>query len=483
MNYRAMAYYLGIVLEFEALLMLAPLLVALFCGEYMAAWGFFAAIALLVVTGMLLTAAKGKREDIYAREGLLVVAASWLGVSLFGALPYHISGAVPSFTDCLFESVSAFSTTAATIIDQVEALPRSLLVWRGLSLWVGGVGVLVFLMALAPIFLRQNAVHLLRAEMPGHAPGRVVPRLRESARILSGIYLGLTALQTALLLLGGMPLFDSILNAMGTAATGGFPLHSGSIAAYGSTYAEAVTAVFMVLSGLNFNIHYYLLIRNFSAAARSEEARAYLGVIAAATAVVGLDLWGKVFATPGGALRSAFFHVTSIATTTGFYTMSLRDWPQLSQTILLLLMFVGACSGSTGGGIKVSRVLILFKEAGQVLFRMLHPQSTRIVKLDGKRTEREAVHEINVYFFTLIAVWSASLLLVLLDNVGWADGIFAVSSCLNNIGAGFGIITETGSYAHFPALSKLVLALDMLLGRLELFPLLILLSPRTWRRA
>lgn len=482
MNYRAVANYVALVLKLEATLMIIPMLISYYHEEHMGAWGFFASMVLLYFVSLCLDAVRIRNPNIYARDGMFVVAICWILVSVFGALPFWLSGAIPSFVDCLFESISGFSTTAASILTDVETLPLGLLFWRGFSLWIGGMGVLVLLMALMPMVSGGRSVHVFKAEIPGHAPGKLVPRLRQSSGILYAIYGGLTLLQVILLLCGGMPLFDSIFNAMVTTATGGFSITNASIAAYGSLYVEVVVIVFMVLSGVNYNIYYFLFTRNYQGIYRSGELKVYLGLFFIASLLVGGNLYLNFYHSLGASLREAFFHVGSILTTTGFTLSDTSVWPQFSKGILFVLMFLGACSGSTGGGVKISRVIIMWREVQHMLFRISHPKTVGSVKLDRKVVNPEVAYAVNIYVLLLLSIFCLSVLLVSFDNFDFETTLTAVAACLNNIGAGFGMVTH-GSYAHFSAVSKLVLCLDMLLGRLEIFPIMLLFFPSTWKRA
>lgn len=485
MNYRLLSKYVAIVMQSQAAFMTIPLLYSVFLRAWPAVEGFAGTIILLVVVSLILRGA-GSRERgiIYIKEGFALVAVCWIVVSLFGALPFWISREIPDFIDALFESVSGFTTTGATILSNVEGLSDGMLLWRSLTHWIGGVGVLVFILALVPALTGgdERSVNVLRAELSGPAPGKLVPKLGQSAKILIGIYVSLTALQVVFLMFGGMPLLDSISTAFSTAATGGFAVKNASMAAYDSAYLYIVVGVFMLLFGISFNIYYFLMIRNIKGVVKNEELRVYLIVIAASTIVIALDLYHKFYQNFSESLLQSFFQVSSIITTTGFASTNYDLWPTLSKTILLILMLLGACSGSTGGGIKISRLIILVKEAKRILFRIGHPRAVEVVKLDGKKVDRSTVHAVSAFFSTYVMIYFVSFLLVAFDNQGMDATITSVLACITNVGPGFGDVGPLGNFSHFSIHSKIVLSLDMLLGRLEIYPILLLLSPRSWRK-
>ena len=407
-----------------------------------------------------------------------ISALSWVVMSLVGALPFVFAGAIPSYIDAVFETVSGFTTTGASILTDVEGMSRGLLFWRSFTHWVGGMGVLVFLLAIVPL-AGGRSVHIMRAESPGPVVGKLVPKVRDTAMILYGIYITMTVVLIALLLLGGMPLYDSAVHAFGTAGTGGFGIWGDSIAHYDSAYIDVVLSIGMVLFGVNFNIYYLLLMGKVKSILRSEELRWYLGIIAGATLLIAwntLSRWGGILQS----LRYAFFQVASVITTTGFATADFNLWPELSRMLLLVLMLVGACAGSTGGGMKVSRLIIMLKSAKREISRMLHPRSVYTLQFEGKPLEDQTIHNVFTYFFILVFLVIASVLLVSLDNMDFDSTFSAVLACINNIGPGLGIVGPMGSYAALSPLSKLVLILDMLLGRLEIFPMLMLFAPSVW---
>ncbi len=477
MNYGMIVYILGTILKAEAILMSLPALVAFLCGEGDLV-PMLAAILIASGAGLLFTFKKPKNTVIYAKEGFVVTALSWVVMSLVGALPFVFAGAIPSYIDAVFETVSGFTTTGASILTDVEGMSRGLLFWRSFTHWVGGMGVLVFLLAIVPL-AGGRSVHIMRAESPGPVVGKLVPKVRDTAMILYGIYITMTVVLIALLLLGGMPLYDSAVHAFGTAGTGGFGIWGDSIAHYDSAYIDVVLSIGMVLFGVNFNIYYLLLMGKVKSILRSEELRWYLGIIAGATLLIAwntLSRWGGILQS----LRYASFQVASVITTTGFATADFNLWPELSRMLLLVLMLVGACAGSTGGGMKVSRLIIMLKSAKREISRMLHPRSVYTLQFEGKPLEDQTIHNVFTYFFILVFLVIASVLLVSLDNMDFDSTFSAVLACINNIGPGLGIVGPMGSYAALSPLSKLVLILDMLLGRLEIFPMLMLFAPSVW---
>ncbi len=477
MNYGMIVYILGTILKAEAILMSLPALVAFLCGEGDLV-PMLAAILIASGAGLLFTFKKPKNTVIYAKEGFVVTALSWVVMSLVGALPFVFAGAIPSYIDAVFETVSGFTTTGASILTDVEGMSRGLLFWRSFTHWGGGMGVLVFLLAIVPL-AGGRSVHIMRAESPGPVVGKLVPKVRDTAMILYGIYITMTVVLIALLLLGGMPLYDSAVHAFGTAGTGGFGIWGDSIAHYDSAYIDVVLSIGMVLFGVNFNIYYLLLMGKVKSILRSEELRWYLGIIAGATLLIAwntLSRWGGILQS----LRYAFFQVASVITTTGFATADFNLWPELSRMLLLVLMLVGACAGSTGGGMKVSRLIIMLKSAKREISRMLHPRSVYTLQFEGKPLEDQTIHNVFTYFFILVFLVIASVLLVSLDNMDFDSTFSAVLACINNIGPGLGIVGPMGSYAALSPLSKLVLILDMLLGRLEIFPMLMLFAPSVW---
>lgn len=479
MNYRIIVYLSGVILLIEAAFMLLPLLIAWIYGESSGIC-FLITMAAAGLLGFVMTRRKPAKRTMYAREGYVITALAWIVISLIGAAPFTLSGQIPSYLDAVFETVSGFTTTGASILTDVEALDRCMLFWRSFSHWLGGMGILVFMLALVNLGGGQSN-HLLRAESPGPTVSKMVPNMRKSSTILYSIYMAMTVLELLLLLVGGMPLFDSLCTAFGTAGTGGFGVKAASIGYYDSYYLQGVIAVFMVLFGVNFNVYFLLLLGKLTAAWRNTEVRAYLAIIAASTLVITLNVL-NLFSSVFEAFHHAFFSVASVITTTGFSTVDFNQWPELSRLILVLLMIVGACAGSTGGGVKVSRLVILVKALTSEVRKLLHPRSVKILTMDGKQISRETVQDVQSYMVLYAIITVASMLLVSLDNLDLVTTVTAVEATLNNIGPGLGLVGPTGSFAVFSPLSKIVLTLDMLFGRLELFPMLILLTPSTWRK-
>jgi len=483
MNYRAVLRYLGQVLMIEGLFLIPALLVCVIYGEYPEAKAFLLTIIAALFTGYLLSRIQ-IRDSIYAREGFVIVALSWIAMSFFGGLPFYFSGAIPSLVDCWFESVSGFTTTGASILTEVEGMAYGLLYWRSFTHWLGGMGVLVFLLAIVPMARgKGDTLFLMRAESPGPAVGKMTPTIRQTSRALYKIYVVMTIIEVVLLLLGGMPLFDAVVNSLGTAGTGGFAIKNASIAAYPSAYLQGVIAVFMALFGVNFSIYYLLLTKNFRAAFKNEELRAYLGLMLAATLVIGFNILPQYRAAGSGrAFLDSFFQVSTVMTTTGYATADFNLWPQLSRLILVLLMFIGASAGSTGGGMKVSRVLILGRLLKREMATMLRPRSVQIARMDGKTLEEDTIRGTSAFLVAYCGICLASMLLVSLDNFSMETTVTSVVACLNNIGPGLDMVGPTGNYSQFSVFSKLVLSLDMLLGRLELFPMMMLCAPRVWKK-
>lgn len=477
MNTSIIRYILGHVLRIEALLLLLPCLIAVYFHESQG-WYYLFTAALCVVLGMLMTWKKPKSSIFYLKEGCIATAMSWIFLSVFGCLPFCISGEIPSFTNALFETISGFTTTGASILEDVEALSHCALFWRSFTHWIGGMGVLVFLLAIIPMSGGSN-INLMRAESPGPSVGKLVPKIGATARILYGIYFGLTLLQLLLLYLNGMPLFDAVTTSIGTAGTGGFGIRGDSIAGYSDTLQWIVT-VFMILFGINFNFYYYLLFRQFRKALGMQEVRAYLLIILASVAFITMNirhLAGGLFR----ALTQAAFQVASIITTTGFATTDFNQWPEASKTILVMLMFVGACAGSTGGGIKVSRFLISIQSVLSELHSYIHPKAITTVKMDKKPIDREVVRATNVYFITFLLVFATSVFVISLEGHDLITNFTAVAATINNIGPGLSQVGPAANFNFFSHFSKYVLMFDMLAGRLEFFPLLILLHPTVWK--
>lgn len=477
MNRRMILYILGYVLKIEAALLLFPCLVAVIYHEKQG-YSFLITALLCAILGFAATWKKPKSSVFYLKEGCIITSFSWIFMSIFGALPFVLSQEIPSFTDALFETISGFTTTGASILSNVEGLAYCSIFWRSFTHWVGGMGVLVFLLALIPL-AGGSHMNIMRAESPGPSVGKLVPKVHQTARLLYIIYFALTIVQIVLLLLGGMPLFDSIATAFGTAGTGGFGIKNDSMMSY-SPYIQWVTTIFMILFGVNFNAYYLLLYKKFKKAISMEEVKAYFLIIGAAILFISADIL-KNCASIFEALRHAAFQVASIITTTGFSTADFDLWSTSSKIVLILLMFVGACAGSTGGGIKVSRFLIAFKTMGKELNSYLHPKQIQKIKMDGKPVEPEVLRSVNVYFVTYILLFAISVFLVSLENQDLVTSFTAVAATFNNIGPGLALVGPTQNFGILSGFSKYVLMFDMLAGRLELFPLLILFLPTIWK--
>lgn len=460
--------------------MLLPAAVSLIYLEYNCLWGFLISAALAFVIGSILAlVCRPKNQVIYAKEGLAIVAIVWLCMSAIGALPFVISGEIPHFADAFFETVSGFTTTGASILTDVESMSHGLLFWRSFTHWVGGMGVLVFVMALIPN-LSDRSIHIMRAEMPGPIVGKLVPKVKDTAKILYLIYIVMTAVEVVFLLAGGMPLFDSLLHAFGTAGTGGFGIKADSIASY-SPYLQWVIAIFMLIFGINFNLFYLALIRRFRSVFRSTELWAYLGIVAVSIAVITANIL-SLCSSFSEALRLSAFQVSSIITTTGYATTNFDLWPGLSKTVLFILMFIGGCAGSTAGGIKVSRIVMMVKLVFNELRFMVRPRSVNTVHFEGKTVDEQTQRSVANYFLIYILCYFAIFILICFEPFGFESNFTAVAACFNNVGPGFGVVGPAGSFADYSAFSKVVLSFAMLLGRLEIFPLIIALTPRTWMR-
>ncbi len=478
MNYRIVCNILGKVLLAEALLLLLPTGAALIYHE--SALPFLYTILPLLALGGGLNLIKPRSGDFFAREGFVTVGLSWISMSAFGALPFVFSGDIPHYIDALFETISGFTTTGASILENVELMGRGCAFWRLFTHWVGGMGVLVFIAAILPIS-GDHYIHIMRAEVPGPEVSKLVPRARKTARILYMIYFILTAMETVLLLFGGMSLYEAMLHAFATAGTGGFSTRAASVGAFNSTYIDVVIATFMMLFGCNFNLYYLILMGQGLAVFKSEELRVYLGIIAVSVLVIAGNIASKVGGFALG-LRYAYFQVTTIISTTGFSTADFNLWPELSRWILVLLMFVGGCAGSTGGGLKVSRIIILFKSYLHELKQLILPTRVKRIWFEGKAVSDQTVHSVLVFFQVYLFITFLSVLVLTLDGRDLVTNFTASLACISNIGPGLGAVGPNGNYAFFSDLSKLVLSLEMLLGRLEIFPVLFLFAPSVWKR-
>ena len=479
MNYGMIVYMLGWICLFEAMFMALPLMVAVIYQEP-AGWAYLMVLVLCAVLGLLLTRRKVKNRKIYGRDGLVIVAFCWIVLSIFGTAPFVISGDIPSFTDALFETISGFTTTGSSILNDVEALSRANLFWRSFTHWIGGMGVLVFILALLPIKAGGAGMYIMRAESPGPRVRKLVPKIKTTAMILYAIYFGMTVLQIILMLLAGTPLFDAMVLSFGSAGTGGFAIKNDGLASY-TNLQQAIVTVAMILFGVNFNFYYLLLRRKPRQALACTEVWAYLGIIAASILVITIQVLPG-FETVYQAFHHTAFQVSSIITTTGYSTADFNEWNALSKTILVLIMFVGACAGSTGGGIKVSRIIILLKGVRKEVMRVCHPRSIKKVKMDGHSLEHEAVHSVYAFVIIYICIFVVSLLVITLDEKDLVTNFTAVAATINNIGPGLNIVGPAGNFSSFSDLSKFVLMFDMLAGRLELLPLLVLFVPSTWKK-
>lgn len=480
MNRRMILYVLCILLRLEAVCMLPALLIAVGLGERSSTWGFFATMLSCGIASLLTDLRPPRTQTLASRDGFMTVAISWLVASLFGSLPFYFSGAIPSFTDCIFETVSGFTTTGASILADIESLPKSLLYWRSFTHWLGGMGVLVLLLAILPTSRKAGGMHILRAESPGPQVDKLVPRLGASAQILYFIYMALTGLEVVLLLVGGMSVFESFTISFGTAGTGGFAVLNDSMASY-SPYLQNVVTVFMLIFGVNFNIFYLLIMREYYKVLHSTEIWVYLGLFAASVALIAINVCPQ-FHTAGETVQQVAFQVASVMTTTGFATVDFNLWPQFSKMILLLMMICGASAGSTGGGIKTARLIIMVKSFRRDLMRIIRPRSVVLVRMDGHVLEEDTIRATQGFIATYVLIGAVSALLVSINNFSFETTVTSVIACLNNIGPGLDMVGPTGNYAAFSIFSKWVLTADMLIGRLELFPILMLLFPSAYRR-
>ncbi len=484
MNFSIIKRTIGFLLFFEAIFFIVPLITA-FIYQEEAAFAFLISIAICLGVGGLCLIGKPKDKSLYAKEGFVIVALSWVVMSLFGALPFTISGEIPSYVDALFETVSGFTTTGATILptgEAVAALPKSLLMWRSFTHWIGGMGVLVFIMAFLPLSGAQN-MHMMKAESPGPTVGKLVPKVRQTAKILYTIYGAMTLIELIFLLLGGMPLFDAVTAAFATAGTGGFSIKADGMAGY-SSYIQIVITVFMLLFSINFN-SYYLMGRRRWREAFNTEVKAFLIIVGSAITLITLNLVIESSVADGEfweTLKHAAFSVSSIISTTGFSTENFDLWPAFSRTILVLLMFIGACAGSTGGGIKVSRIVMLSKGASHEVSRVLHPKKIKKITMDKRVVEHDVVRSLNAYIIAYILIFIVSVLLISVDGYDLVTNFTSVAATINNVGPGLGVVGPAGSFAPFSDFSKLVYIFNMLVGRLEVFPMLVLFAPATWRK-
>ncbi len=481
MNYGIVRYVIGWLMVVEGAFMLLPSLTSLIYSEGTDALIFLACALVCAAIGALLVMKKPRKTTFYAREGFVMTALSWIVLSLIGTIPFVVSGAIPSFVDALFETVSGFTTTGASILTNVEALPHGMLFWRSFTHWIGGMGVLVFMLAILPM-AGGHSMYLMKAESTGPNVSKLVPNLRKTALFLYGIYSALTVFQFILLVtVGQMPLFDAICMAFGTAGTGGFGVLNDSIASY-TVAAQLIITIFMFLFGVNFNFYFLALHKRFKTAFLMEEVRWYLILYVGVSLLISANLW----LTNGGSipmtLHTVFFQTASVMTTTGFATTDFALWPAVSQVLMVLLMCIGACAGSTGGGLKVSRLLLLGKSVKKELSHMIHPRNVKVVKMDGKAVERDILGVLCVYLFCYVAILLVSTVLLALDGFDFTTNFTASIATFNNIGPGLSTIGPTGNFAAFSPLSKIVCVFNMLAGRLEIFPMLLLFAPGTWKK-
>lgn len=479
MNYGSIRYIIGWILKVEAALMTLPMIVSVVYREKTGVYFVMAAL-LCLGAGVLLSMKKPEKTTYYAKEGYISVALGWIVMSIMGCLPFVFSGEIPFFFDALFEIISGFTTTGASILTDVEALSKCMLFWRSFSNWVGGMGVLVFILAILPLAGGEHNLQLMKAESPGPSVSKLVPRLRETAMMLYKIYLGMTVLMIVILAVSGMPLFDTLCLTFGTAGTGGFGVLNSSVAGY-TTFQQAVITVFMMLFGVNFSFYFLLLYKKAKDAFSMEEVRWYFVIYFGAVLLITVNLAGQA----GSVLEHfhhAAFQAASIMTTTGFSTVDFNLWPQLSKAVLLLLMFIGACAGSTGGGMKVSRIVVYMKSIKREMAALIHPRSVKVMKLEGKAVDSAMLRSIFSFLSAYLVIFVVSLLIVTLDGFDLETNFSAVAATFNNIGPGLGGVGPTSNFAGYSVLSKLVLSLDMLIGRLEIFPILLLFAPNTWKK-
>lgn len=479
MNFKTVFRVAGFTLLVEAAAMLLPMGVALYYGEDPSP--FLKTIGIMVVLGMLSVFALRGQRKFFAREGFFSVGLIWVLSGVFGALPFWFSGQFGSYVDCFFETISGFTTTGSSILTAVEGLPLGLVFWRSFTHWLGGMGVLILTTALLP-FLGINSTHLIRAESPGPVKSKLVPRASQSSKILYAIYLGLTIIQVLCLRIAGMPLYDSFIHAFGTAGTGGFSNRNLSVGAYGNPTFEIIITIFMILFSLNFALYFLVLTGKIKQALKSDELRFFLAVTAIATAIISINIAASM-PTYADAVRTAAFQVASVISTTGFATADFNRWPELSRMLLVILMFIGACAGSTGGGMKCSRILVILRTIKAQVRSIIHPRAVSVVKLDGAPLSDSTVRTIYTYFATYIFITFVSALVVGLDNFSFGTTLTAVITCISNVGPGLEAVGPMGNFSAFSPLSKIILSFDMIIGRLEIFPILVLFSRSAWKRS
>ena len=478
MNYSIVLYILGCVLKFESAFLVLPALVGLIYREH-ASVSYLAVAVLCLILGVLLTHKKPRSTNLYTREGFVAVALSWIIMSIFGAIPFVLTGDIPFYVDALFETISGFTTTGSSILTDVESISKASLFWRSFSHWIGGMGVFVFIMAILPM-MGGSTMNLMKAESPGPSVSKLVPHVKDTAKILYGIYIAITICEATILRALGMPLFDSLTTTFGTVGTGGFGIRNDSSAGYSPAIQITIT-VFMILSGINYTAYFYILTGKIKELFKIEEVRWYLAIIFGSVAVITWNV-RSLYPTFSETLRHAFFQVGSIITTTGYATTDFDLWPALSKTLLVTLMFIGACAGSTSGGIKVSRILILLKTIRKELSLIIHPRQVKKIRMDGHPVDHETLRSANVFLVVYFVLLLTSMLLISVDEFDFSTNFTSVVTVLNNIGPGLNLVGPTQNFSIFSPFSKFVLMFDMLAGRLELFPMMILLMPSTWKR-
>lgn len=479
MNYQILRYLLGMILIFESVFLLLPGIVAAVYGEP-SGWWFLITSAVVVIIGFGLRIKKPTNMQFHGREGLVLVSVSWILISLISAVPMTVSGVVPSYIDAFFEMVSGFTTTGASALTSVEHLPHCMNFWRCFSNWIGGMGVIVFIMMIIPKTASNANMYLMRAESPGPSFGKLVPKLKSTARTLYLMYIGLTLIQLILLLCGGLSFFEALCIAMATAGTGGFGIRDSGFSMY-SSYVQIVVTIFMFLFGVNFKFYFLLIMRKIKDAFAIEEVIWYTILFAAASILIAIDIF-PIAGSIGGSLKHASFQVATVMTTTGFATMDFNAWPIFSQVLLVLLMFVGACAGSTGGGMKVSRFIIYIKSSLKEMATLLHPNSVKKIKMDGKIIDHETIRSANIYLIIYVMLVAVSIIVVSLDGFDLVTTVTSVVATFNNIGPGLGAVGPAGNFHSLSILSKLILIFDMLTGRLEIFPIVILFFRDTWKK-
>lgn len=481
MNKRSIIYILGWVLIVDAVAMQIGTITSLIYGEK-EAWYFVLTGVVSAILGVLaIKVKKPKNMVLYQKAGFASTALSWILLSLVGCMPFWLSGEIPSFIDAFYETVSGITTTGATILNDVEALSKGMLMWRSFLHWLGGMGVIVFLLAIIPKLGGQQNIFLMKAESPGPIIGKAVPRMRNYATMLYGIYITLTALEFILLLFGGLNVFEAINTSFSTAGTGGFGIYNSNAAAFESYYVQTVIAVFMLLFGINFSVYLCFIARKFKQSLKFEELWIYLGIVAVSTAIIAFNI-SSIY-KPYDAFHQSFFYVSSIISTTGFGLTDVNKWPELSKTVIIILTFIGASAGSTGGGFKISRIILLFKEVRKEFSLLVHPRNVKLVKMDGKAVNHDIMRTTSMYLVLYIGVFAISFLLVSIDNMDFTTSFTAVAANLNNTGPGLGAVGPVGNYADFSILSKIVFIFDMLAGRLEIYPLLLLFAPSAWKKS